>query len=188
MAVSHGSCRGRALRRPYMLHSASPKSPHVHPYSRGPPSCEATLPDMGKHSQHQSVAANLVPSGPFGFAAQDGLLSDILFLFQKSRVEVGNARNLFDLMTNHQQAELFSVPGSKRYNAFWGEFRLKTRPHPTTGTASQPEKREQYPIRPQEELSGRSLRNAPLYFESTSMFVGCEFDRFNGRYSSLQGA
>ena len=33
-----------------------------------------------------------------------------------------NARNLIDLIPHRQQAELFSVPGSKRPNAFWGEL------------------------------------------------------------------
>ena len=44
MAVSRGSCRGRALRRPLMLHPVSPMAPHVHQYPRGPPAYEATLP------------------------------------------------------------------------------------------------------------------------------------------------
>ena len=44
MAVSRGSCRGRALRRPHALHPVSHKPPHVHPYPRGSPVYEATLP------------------------------------------------------------------------------------------------------------------------------------------------
>ena len=32
-------------------------------------------------------------------------------------------RNLFDLITDQQQAHYYSVPGSKRFNAFWGELR-----------------------------------------------------------------
>ena len=71
------------------------------------------------------IAVNLVPSGPFGFAAHDQLLWDIFFLFpfQKIHGQGGSARNLLGLITNPQQAELLSVPGSTRSNAFWGELR-----------------------------------------------------------------
>ena len=63
MAVSRGSFRGRALWRPHTLYAVSPKLSLVHPYPRGPPAYGEPLPD-------QPLAGN-VPSGPFGFAAQD---------------------------------------------------------------------------------------------------------------------
>ena len=42
----------------------------------------------------------------------------------------GNARNIFDLIPNQQQAKLVAVPGSKRSNAFWGELRHPLREPP----------------------------------------------------------
>ena len=42
--------------------------------------------------------------------------------FSKIHGQGGSARKL-DLITNHQQAQLFSVPDSKRSNAFWGELK-----------------------------------------------------------------
>ena len=64
MAVSRGSCRGRALRPPRMLHPVSSKSSHVHPYPRGPPAYEATLPAPIRCHKYRSKRA-------FGLAAQD---------------------------------------------------------------------------------------------------------------------
>ena len=49
---------------------------------------------MSQHSQHQSTARLIVPSGPFGLAEQR-LLLEHFFLFQKFS-KVGNAWNLLD--------------------------------------------------------------------------------------------
>ena len=65
MVVSRGSCHGRALRRPRMVHPVSHVSSHVHPYPRVRPEYEAAIQAPINCRQSRSKF------GPFGFAAQD---------------------------------------------------------------------------------------------------------------------
>ena len=136
MAVSRGNRPRRALRRPHLPHPVSPVSSHVvQPYPRGPPAYEATLLDIKKHSQHQSVAEKSRSE----WAVRLVLLHKInrsrtRTYFSSSNIHDQCARNLFDLMTNQLRAQLFSVPGSKRSDAFWEELRhplgMSTRLYP----------------------------------------------------------
>ena len=83
MAVARGACRGRALRRPRMLHLVRPVSYHVRPYTF------VGLQRMKQHSQHPSVAASLVPNGQFGFAAQDSTVLGVTSSSKIFTVRVG---------------------------------------------------------------------------------------------------
>ena len=97
LAVSRGSCRGRALQRPHILHPISPKSSNVHLHPCG-------LQHMNQRSQirntpspqHRSVAVNHVPSGLFGFAAQD--LNNAATYSSSSKLTLGVGALRFDLI------------------------------------------------------------------------------------------
>ena len=89
-AISRGSCRGRALRGPRMLHPVSPKSFHVHPYPRGPPAYEATLPAQ--------IGCRKTRSKWVGVAAQYETTLETYSSSCKIHGNGGNASDLFDLI------------------------------------------------------------------------------------------
>lgn len=95
IAVSRGCGRRRDPRRPHMSHPVvSVMLSHVHLSRPGPLACESTRPVMKQHSQHHSAAAvDFVPSGAFGFPAQDVLT----FGLQNFTIRCESVTNLFYL-------------------------------------------------------------------------------------------
>ena len=106
MAVSHGSCRGRALRRPNTRHSVSPKSSYVRPYPRGPQAYEEPLPAPIKCCKVRSKWA-------VRFFCERKLLWDILECLREIRFGLGllsraihvhtfKAESVFELLARTQ--------------------------------------------------------------------------------------
>ena len=120
MAVSRGSCRGRALRRPHTIHLVSPKSSHGQPYPLGPPAYEPPLPAPinCRKISFQWVVFGLVLLNKINDSGT----------YSSSSKNYGGERQesiRLDHRPIHSKKELHVVPGSKRQrsDASWGELK-----------------------------------------------------------------